>query len=152
MTVINIGGLYYVFMIMLAIFCTNAINIFSGVNGLESGQSAMIALSLMCFNILQIMRWTSPDADSSMSAQEQERLLENNIFSLNLISPFAGVAIALTWHNWWPSAVFVGDTWCYFAGMTFAVAAILGHSSKTLLLFFIPQVSSSTTESITWLS
>ena len=43
-------------------------------------------------------------------------------------------------HNWYPSKVFVGDTFCYFAGMTFAVAAILGHNSKTLLLFFVPQV------------
>lgn len=36
--------------------------------------------------------------------------------------------------------MFVGDTFCYFAGMTFAVAGILGHFSKTLLLFFLPQV------------
>lgn len=40
----------------------------------------------------------------------------------------------------YPSAVFVGDTFCYFAGMTFAVVGILGHFSKTMLLFFIPQV------------
>ena len=40
----------------------------------------------------------------------------------------------------YPSKVFVGDTFCYFAGMTFAVSGILGHFSKTLLLFFIPQV------------
>jgi UDP-N-acetylglucosamine--dolichyl-phosphate N-acetylglucosaminephosphotransferase len=33
-----------------------------------------------------------------------------------------------------------GDTFCYFSGMTLAVVAILGHFSKTLLLFFIPQV------------
>ena len=44
-------------------------------------------------------------------------------------------------HNWFPARVFVGDTYCYFAGMTFAVAGILGHNSKTLLLFFVPQVS-----------
>lgn len=36
--------------------------------------------------------------------------------------------------------MFVGDTFCYFAGMTFAVTGILGHFSKTLLLFFIPQI------------
>jgi UDP-N-acetylglucosamine--dolichyl-phosphate N-acetylglucosaminephosphotransferase len=36
--------------------------------------------------------------------------------------------------------VFVGDCYCYFAGMTFAVSGILGHFSKTLLLFFVPQV------------
>ena len=43
-------------------------------------------------------------------------------------------------HNWYPARVFVGDTYCYFAGMTFAVAGILGHNTKTMLLFFIPQV------------
>lgn len=36
--------------------------------------------------------------------------------------------------------MFVGDTFNYFTGMTFAVVGILGHFSKTILLFFIPQV------------
>ena len=36
--------------------------------------------------------------------------------------------------------MFVGDTFCYFAGMTFAVVGILGHFSKTMLLFFLPQI------------
>lgn len=36
------GPLYYVYMGMLAVFCTNAINILAGVNGLESGQSVRI--------------------------------------------------------------------------------------------------------------
>lgn len=40
----------------------------------------------------------------------------------------------------YPSKVFVGDTFCYLSGMTFAVVGILGHFSKTILLFFIPQV------------
>ena len=31
--------------------------------------------------------------------------------------------------------MFVGDTFTYFAGMTTAVAGILGHQSETLLLF-----------------
>lgn len=34
----------------------------------------------------------------------------------------------------------MGDTFCYLSGMTFAVVGILGHFSKTTLLFFIPQV------------
>lgn len=34
----------------------------------------------------------------------------------------------------------MGDTFCYFSGMTFAVVGILGRFSKTTLLFFIPQV------------
>lgn len=36
--------------------------------------------------------------------------------------------------------MFVGDTFCYVSGMTFAVVGILSHFSKTVLLFFIPQV------------
>ena len=36
--------------------------------------------------------------------------------------------------------MFPGDTFCYFSGMTLAVVAILGHFSKTLLLFFLPQI------------
>lgn len=40
----------------------------------------------------------------------------------------------------YPARVFVGDTFCYFAGMTFAVVGIHGHFSKTLLLMFFPQV------------
>lgn len=40
----------------------------------------------------------------------------------------------------YPSRVFVGDTFCYLSGMTFAVVGILGHFGKTTLLFFIPQI------------
>ena len=36
--------------------------------------------------------------------------------------------------------MFVGDTFTYFAGMSLAVAGILGHSTETLLLFFLPQI------------
>ena len=40
----------------------------------------------------------------------------------------------------YPARAFIGDTFCYFSGMAFAVVGILGHFSKTLLLFFIPQI------------
>ena len=65
---------------------------------------------------------------------------ENHLFSAMVMLSFVGVTMGLLRHNWYPASVFVGDTYCYFAGMTFAVVGILGHFSKTLLLFFIPQV------------
>lgn len=43
-------------------------------------------------------------------------------------------------HCRYPSRVFVGDTFCYVSGMTFAVVGILSHFSKTVLLFFLPQI------------
>lgn len=39
---------------MLAVFCTNAINILAGINGLEVGQSLVIAGSIILFNLIEI--------------------------------------------------------------------------------------------------
>ena len=54
--------------------------------------------------------------------------------------PFVGAVLALLEANWFPASVFVGDTFCYWAGCTLATAGIVGRFSKTALLFFIPQV------------
>ncbi|OWF38952.1 UDP-N-acetylglucosamine--dolichyl-phosphate N-acetylglucosaminephosphotransferase [Mizuhopecten yessoensis] len=121
---VNLGVLYYVYMGMLAVFCTNAINILAGINGLECGQAVIIALSVLLYNFLE------------MSGPYHQA----HVFSAYFIIPFLAVSLALLYYNWYPSQVFVGDTFCYFSGMTFAVVAILGHFSKTMLLFFIPQV------------
>ena len=40
----------------------------------------------------------------------------------------------------YPARAFPGDTLCYVTGMAFAVVGIQSHFSKTLLLFFIPQI------------
>mmetsp|Transcript_15563 Transcript_15563/g.42637 ORF Transcript_15563/g.42637 Transcript_15563/m.42637 type:complete len:290 (+) Transcript_15563:222-1091(+) len=125
---VDIGVAYYAFMSCLAIFCTNAINILAGVNGLETGQSVVIAITIAINNCIQLSRWS----DGPLHA--------NNLFSLCLILPFLGVSLALLRLNWHPASIFVGDTYCYFAGMTFAVCGILGHNAKTVLLFFMPQI------------
>ncbi|KAJ1914738.1 tunicamycin resistance protein [Tieghemiomyces parasiticus] len=125
--ILDIGILYYVYIAMLAIFCTNSINILAGINGVEAGQSLVIALSVAANDLLYV---NGPDRPAA----------EVHLFSLYFILPFIAVTTALLWHNWYPARVFVGDTYCYFAGMTFAVVGIIGHFSKTLLLFFIPQI------------
>ncbi|XP_014274151.1 UDP-N-acetylglucosamine--dolichyl-phosphate N-acetylglucosaminephosphotransferase isoform X1 [Halyomorpha halys] len=122
---LNLGIFYYVYMGMLAVFCTNAINILAGVNGLEAGQSVIIAISIMLFNLCELTG----------------ELWRTHQFSLYFIVPFIFSSLALLKYNWYPSRVFVGDTFCYFAGMTFAVVGILGHFSKTVLLFFLPQIA-----------
>ncbi|KAJ8919297.1 hypothetical protein NQ315_003881 [Exocentrus adspersus] len=121
---VDVGIFYYIYMGMLAVFCTNAINILAGVNGLEVGQSIVIALSIIVFNLIEL----------------SGHLWKAHQFSLYFMLPYTATALALLKHNWYPSKVFVGDTFCYFSGMTFAVVGILGHFSKTTLLFFIPQI------------
>ncbi|GJQ12081.1 hypothetical protein GpartN1_g3872.t1 [Galdieria partita] len=131
-SLLELGILYYIYMAMLSVFCTNAINIYAGINGLEVGQSVIIALAVLLHNALQL--------HPSGNKDNLELLRQNHLFSIDLILPFYATSLALAYYNWYPSKVFVGDTFCYFSGMTFAMAAILAHFSEILLLFFIPQL------------
>ncbi|KAL4797047.1 glycosyl transferase family 4-domain-containing protein [Aspergillus venezuelensis] len=125
---LDLGFLYYVYMAAVAIFCPNSINMLAGINGVEVAQSLVIAVLLMINDALYLVTpFRHPATDS-------------HLFSLYFLLPFVGVSLALLCHNWYPSKVFVGDTYCYFAGMVFVVVGILGHFSKTLLLMFIPQI------------
>ena len=123
---VDLGFFYLLYMGMLAVFCTNAINIYAGINGLEAGQSYVIGCAILLHNFMEI--------------RSQSVSQENHLFSAMIMLSFVGVTLGLLKHNWYPASIFVGDTFCYFAGMTFAVVGILGHFSKTLLLFFIPQI------------
>ncbi|VDK81539.1 unnamed protein product [Litomosoides sigmodontis] len=124
---IDIGIFYYVYMGMMIVFCTNAINILAGINGLEAGQAFIIATSVVIFNSIELIR-----LNSSLSWYHS--------LSLYILLPFLGTTSVLLYFNWYPARVFVGDTFCYWAGMTMASACILGHFSKTMALFLIPQI------------
>lgn len=126
----DVGFLYYIYMFAIAIFCPNSINILAGINGIEVSQSLVIAFLLVINDTFYLIGPFPPLHPAT----------DSHLFSLYMLLPFIGVSLALLCHNWYPSKVFVGDTYCYFAGMVFAVVGILGHFSKTLLLLFIPQI------------
>lgn len=130
--IVNLGFGYYIYMALLSIFCTNAINIHAGINGLEAGQVAVIASFVSLHNALNF--------NPVLPKDNIYLLRQHHMFSLDMIIPLLAVTLGLLRHNWYPSRVFVGDTFCYFSGMSFAMASILGHYSLTLLLFFVPQV------------
>jgi len=113
-----------------AIFCPNSINIFAGINGIEVAQSLVLAGLILLNDILYLLP-TNPYPNPA---------IDSHLFSVYLLLPFIGVSLALLMHNWYPSKVFVGDTYCYFAGMLFAIDGILGHFSKTMWLLLIPQI------------
>ncbi|SPO28224.1 related to ALG7 -UDP-N-acetylglucosamine-1-phosphate transferase [Ustilago trichophora] len=134
-SIVDLGPLYYLYMSLLSTFCTNSINILAGINGVEVGQALIIALSL-CLNDMLYL-----DSRAGMAgSRSSKELLRRHLFSLYLLLPLCGVCLALLKWNRYPSKVFVGDTFCYFAGMVFSTVGILGHFSKTVLLFFLPQV------------
>lgn len=69
---------------MLAVFCTNAINILAGVNGLEVGQSVIIASSIAVFNLIEL----------------QGEHYKAHRFSIQFILPYIATSLALLRHNW----------------------------------------------------
>ncbi|GAA6042168.1 hypothetical protein JCM8097_004995 [Rhodosporidiobolus ruineniae] len=160
--VVHLGPLYYLYMSLLSTFCTNSINILAGVNGVEVSQALIIALSLLLNDLLYLPLSLSPLLallppsilaalpPSLLSALERtydagfangsKELVDRHLFSLYFMLPLVGVCCGLLKWNWYPARAFIGDTFCYFSGMAFAVTGILGHFSKTLLLFFLPQV------------
>ncbi|KAG5555788.1 hypothetical protein RHGRI_006436 [Rhododendron griersonianum] len=126
--ILDLGWIYKLYMWLLAIFCTNSINIHAGLNGLEVGQTVVISSAILVHNVIQIGVSSDPEYKQA------------HAFSIYLVQPLFATSLALLSYNWYPSSVFVGDTYTYFAGMTMAVAGILGHFSETLLIFFLPQV------------
>ena len=70
---------------MLAVFCTNAINIYAGINGLEVGQSIVVGFSMILYNLIEI----------SIS----ENGISQNMFSLTLLLPFVCTSLALFMFN-----------------------------------------------------
>jgi UDP-N-acetylglucosamine--dolichyl-phosphate N-acetylglucosaminephosphotransferase len=164
---VELGVIYKLYMLALAVFCTNSINILAGINGLEAGQTLVIALACAAHNLAQMGGGGVGEPAAAAHA-----------LSLSLVAPLAAVSAGLLCFNWYPASVFVGDTFTLFAGMALAVAVrasfhapflraptqihtharaltwrewscvtacvcaqgILGHFSETLLLFFAPQV------------
>ncbi|VDN54130.1 unnamed protein product [Dracunculus medinensis] len=84
---IDIGFLYYLYMGIMIVFCTNAINILAGINGLEAGQALIIAISIALFNIIQLIRL------------ETEALYHS--LSLYFLLPFISTNIPLIYWNWY---------------------------------------------------
>lgn len=126
---LDLGVFYYVYMSAVSIFSPNSINILAGVNGLEVGQLIVLGVILLL-----------NDSCYLLSSNISQAARDSHLFSALFIIPFLGVSVGLLQFNWFPSSVFVGDTYCYFSGMVFAIVGILGHFSKTLMIFLLPQI------------
>ena len=73
----DVGYMYIAFIWLLAVFLSNAINIHAGLNGLECGQSLVIASGIIVLNVWSLL--TDPTSDVVVGP---------HVFSLLLIAPF----------------------------------------------------------------
>jgi len=81
---------YHMYMCLIAVFCTNSINIYAGIKGLECGQSLVIAVAMLAHNYVEL---NGPYGD-------------NHQLSMVLLFPFLACSCALFVYNKWPSEVF----------------------------------------------
>ncbi|EAN79997.1 UDP-N-acetylglucosamine-dolichyl-phosphate N-acetylglucosaminephosphotransferase, putative [Trypanosoma equiperdum] len=127
-----LGVFYLVGLSLLCIFCTNSINILAGVNGVEVGQSIVIAVASIVHCIMQMRLESDPSYGGPATSGQ--------LLAIALLVPFVGVSAALWRFNSYPASIFVGDSYTYFAGTVLSVAGVTGVYSKTLMLFFVPQL------------
>lgn len=148
---LDIGILYRIYMSLVSGFTTNAINIYAGINGLETGQSLVVAAFTLLLDLVKLrLRHPTlifnlnldPDVDLEIENDDSQITYaagaHKSSFLLSLL--FWNVTLALHFFNKYPALTFVGDTFTAFAGMHFAAAAVMGHSAKSLLLLFAPQI------------
>ncbi|KAA8518088.1 hypothetical protein F0562_015562 [Nyssa sinensis] len=67
------------------------------------------------------------DSGDRICSSTDPEYSQAHAFSIYLVQPLLATSLALLSYNWYPSSVFVGDTYTYFAGMTMAVVGILGY-------------------------
>jgi len=104
---LEIGLFYYLFMLCLSVFCTNAINIYAGINGLEVGQSLIIGLSIMVVNLLDLHERVSRGEIEEQDIESGTG--KNHLFSLMIMVPFVTTSLGLLFHNFFPAKCFVGE-------------------------------------------
>ena len=79
-----------VYMVLLAVFCTNSINILAGVNGLEAGQTFIVACAVLLHNLLEL----------GGAAGDVPASRDGHLFSAYLMLPLAATTLALLCFNW----------------------------------------------------
>jgi UDP-N-acetylglucosamine--dolichyl-phosphate N-acetylglucosaminephosphotransferase len=109
---IELSYVYLLYITLLGIYQTNTINIYAGINGLEVGQSIVAACGILLYFFVKGLLHGS---------------YGDYIYSTYLLVTFLGTTVALMRLNAYPAKVFIGDTFCYFAGIVLAIAAIWGN-------------------------
>lgn len=102
--------------IIACVFCTNSINILSGINGLETGQALIIGIALLF-----------------------QTGMNNSNVALITNSLFITVTFALFKQNVYPAKIFVGDSFCFFSGTILSIVWTLKGSPFSSIFFMFLQ-------------
>lgn len=115
---IRLGWFSFPLSVLWMVMITNAINLLDGIDGLVTGVTAIIALSLGVINVMY-----------------------GNIFIAVLTFCLAGACLGFLPYNFAPSRIFLGDSGSLFIGMTLGGISMYSlFKEKTATLLAVPLV------------
>lgn len=113
---IYLGKFYFIYILLMIVGFSNAVNITDGLDGLSSG------LNVIAFVIYGLIAWRL--------ALVLPRVADVAIFSFILV----GALLGFLFYNVYPAKVFMGDTGSLCLGGTLAIIAILTSHDVTLFV------------------
>ena len=118
----------WIFFVILTVFIVAAIsngsNLNDGMDGMASGNSAIIGVALIIFAYVSSNAVTASHFDLMFIPGSEELVV--------FLAAFVGALIGFLWFNSFPAQIFMGDTGSLTIGGIIAVSAIIMH--KELLL------------------
>ena len=121
-------NLAWVFLVLLTVFIVAAVsngsNLNDGMDGMASGNSAIIGLTLLLLAYISSNAITASHLNLMYIPGSEELVV--------FLAAFVGALIGFLWFNSYPAQIFMGDTGSLTIGGIIAVSAIIMH--KELLL------------------
>ena len=121
-------NLAWVFLVLLTVFIVAAVsngsNLNDGMDGMASGNSAIIGLTLLLLAYISSNAVTASHLNLMYIPGSEELVV--------YLAAFVGALIGFLWFNSYPAQIFMGDTGSLTIGGIIAVSAIIMH--KELLL------------------
>ena len=121
-------NLAWVFLVLLTVFIVAAVsngsNLNDGMDGMASGNSAIIGLTLLLLAYISSNAVTASHLDLMYIPGSEELVV--------FLAAYVGALIGFLWFNSFPAQIFMGDTGSLTIGGIIAVSAIIMH--KELLL------------------
>ena len=130
-------GIYMIMIILVTLACSNGANLTDGMDGLASGTSAIVGVTI------GVMAWLSGDV---IDAQYLNIMYIPGAGEVAIfMAAFVGALIGFLWYNTFPAQVFMGDSGSLTIGGIIGVSAILVRKELILPLlcgiFFMESLS-----------
>lgn len=107
--IIDLGPLYYIYLLLLPTFTTNSINILAGCNGVEATQALIIALSILVNDSLFLPIWPAKLLSTmGIGVPDENKLLwfaggemtQRHLMSAYFMLPLVGICLGFLKYNW----------------------------------------------------